>query len=599
MPQHAASRQPIRASAVALAARLRHALPALFAGLLAALSPLCTTPARAQVAAVEDAGARIDRIEVILTNPSADAAVNARVIDLIRRSLGLFPSDRFSRSVAELGLARARQTGGIASTELSVGPGTAGALVVTVEATLRVGEAPDGPRGALVTGKAEDLPLLYDGEGTFVTTRLELLTMLYSNRDAWYGRPDLFLNGNPLVSGDAAGDGTTGWAEGFVHAGIYGITPLADNVYVYGGLSGIVSGSAGQELFTDDTRLHFGVEDAYIGIVGGNTSASGNRLVWNLSAGRKRFAIGDGFLIANTGANGSTRGALQSNPRWAADMLVLGQVKVNATLFEAFYLDPDELPLVDSRTRLAGLNFETPVAEGVDIGATYLRALSSDFGYFALSPPPGVTLGRDGLEVFNLRAAWRPAASDLYLKGEAALQTNSRFDMRATGIAAEAGYTFTDAPWRPEVSYRFARFTGDDPATARFERWDPLFSGGNGEQWVQGINHFKLFQDSNLIAHRLQFRLRPSPKVELVPQVWLFQSDSTTNLGGNPALSFLDGTDLAYEANLTAKWFVSRNTFIQGHIAATFPSGNVERSSGAPEGLDPWISAMVFVRVAF
>ena len=179
------------------------------------------------------------------------------------------------------------------------------------------------------------------------------------------------------------------------------------------------------------------------------------------------------------------------------------------------------------------------------------------------------------------------------------MQRNSRFDMRATGTAAEIGYNFAEAAWRPEVSYRFARFSGDDPATARFERWDPLFSGGNGEQWVQGINHFKLFQDSNLIAHRLQFRLRPSPKFELVPQIWLFQADSTTNLGGNPALSFLDGTDLAHEVNLTVKWFLSRNTFVQGHIAATFPGSDVRNAPGVSGDLDPWISAMVFVRVAF
>jgi hypothetical protein len=483
--------------------------------------PLVARPAQAQVA-TEDAGARIERVDVILLNPSQDDAVNARAVDVIRRNLGLFPTNRFSRSVAELGLSRARRMGGIAKTDLAVTPGTAGALIVTVEATLRDTAAPDGPRGALVTGKAEDMPLLYDGNGTFVTTKLELLTMAYANRDAWYGRPDLFLTGNPLVSGDTAGDGTSGWVEGFVHAGIYGITPVGPSTYLYGGLSGIVSGSTGQELFTDDTRLHFGIEDAYIGLVGGDTSATGNRLVWNLSVGRKRFAIGDGFLIANTAANGSTRGALQSNPRWAANMLVLGQVKYNSSLFEAFYLDPDELPAVDSKTKLAGLNVETALSSDLTIGATYLRVLDSEAGYFALSPPPGVTLGREGLEVFDLRAQWASADSAVFAKAEAALQTNTRFDMRATGIAAEAGYTFADTPWRPEVSYRFARFSGDDPATARFERWDPLFSGGNGEQWVQGINHFKLFQDSNLIAHRLQLRLRPSPKVELVPQLWLF-----------------------------------------------------------------------------
>lgn len=584
-----------------LAAVLHATTRVLACAALAAPVAVMASRAAAQVVAVEDYGARVERVEVILRNPSADPAVNARVTDAIRRNIGLFPTDRFSRTTAEVGLARARRGSPIETTSLTVLPGRDGAVVVTVEATLRGDAAGDAARGALISGNARDLPLLYDRNGAYVTTKLEFLTMAYANSNAWYGRPDLFLTGNPLVEGNAAGAATSGWAESFVQAGLYGIAPLSDNVFVYAGLSGIASASVGQELFTDDTRHHFGVEDAYVGLVGGNTSAEGNRLVWNITAGRKRYAIGDGFLIANTASNGSTRAALQSNPRCAADMLVLGQVRYNATLVEGFYLDPDELPAVDSRTKLAGLNLETRPAPDWELGATYLRVLESDFGYFATGPssPPGVTLGRDGLEVFDLRATWRPDGSGLFVKGEAALQRNSRFDMRATGLTAEIGYSLADAAWRPEISYRLARFSGDDPATARFERWDPLLSGGNGEQWVQGINHFKLFQDSNVIAHRLQLRLRPSPKVELVPQLWLFKADSTTNLGGNPALSFLNGTDLAYEVNLTAKWFVSRTTFVQGHIAATFPGSDVRNAPGVSGDLDPWVSAMVFVRVAF
>lgn len=98
--------------------------------------------------------------------------------------------------------------------------------------------------------------------------------------------------------------------------------------------------------------------------------------------------------------------------------------------------------------------------------------------------------------------------------------------------------------------------------------------------------------------HRLQFRFRPSDTIELVPQFWLFKADSATKIGGNPALTYMNGTDLAAEVNLTAKWFVSRNVLVQGHIAATFPgSGTEDTLAGAD--LDPWVSAMVFVRIAF
>lgn len=566
-------------------------------GLLAASA----NNARAQVSSVDEEDSRIERIDIEIINPSQDPAVNARVTDLVRRNLRLFPSDRFSRSAAEIGLAQARRSGPIDETSLSIAPGAGGALIVNIEVKLRSDRIEASERGALITGNAAELPVLYDRGGTLLTAKLEALPMFYLNSNAWYGQQDQFLAGNPLVSGKAAGRGTTGWAEGFLQAGIYGMAPVSGTTFVYGGLSGILSASAGRELFTDETRKHFGTEDAYVGLVGGQTSEQGQRLLWNVSAGRKRFGIGDGFLIANTASNGSTRGALQSNPRWAADRLVLGQVRYNTSLVEAFYLDPDELPVVDSKTEIAGLNFETSVSPGLDVGATYLKVLDSTFGYFATTAPSpaGVVMGRDGLEVMDARARWLPGNSGAFASVEAALQRNDRFSMRATGAAAELGYRFSQAVWRPEVSYRVARFSGDDSSTARFERWDPLLSGGNGEQWVQGINHFKIFQNSNLIAHRLQFRLRPSPIVELVPQLWLFRADSTTNLGGNPALSFLGGKRLGHETNITGKWFVSRRVFVQGHLAATFPGSGVRNAPGVSGDLNPWLSAMVFVRMAY
>jgi hypothetical protein len=556
---------------------------------------------QAQVISIEDSATRIEAVEVKILNPSPDTAVNARIADLIRKELRAFPGRNFSRAAAEVALARVRRTSPVSETSIIVAPGATGGVVVTVEVTLTDARSTTAARGYFHSGDLGELPLLYDSAGTYIVAKLELLTMAYANDNAWYGRPDLFLTGNPLVSGDPAGAGTAGWMEGFLHSGLYGITPLGGSTQFYGGISGILSASFGTELFTDDTRLHFGIEDAYAGIVGGDTSPEGNRLVWNFLAGRKRFAIGDGLLIANTASNGHDRAALQSNPRWAADMLLLGQIRYNDTLAELFYLDPDELPVVDSRTTIAGLNFETQFDGGWQLGASYLQVLESDFGYFATRPANPVTAdpGRDGLEVFNLRARWEPGQSGLFTAGEAALQKNDRFGMRATAFTGEVGYNFAETRWQPTVSYRFARFSGDDPDTGRIERWDPLLSGGNGEQWVQGINHFKLFQNSNIMAHRLQLRLRPSPKIELVPQLWWFAADSTTNLGGNPALSFLGTANLATEVNLTAKWFVSKNTMLQGNIAVTLPASDLYESPAVTGSLSSWISAMLFLRVAF
>jgi hypothetical protein len=360
-------------------------------------------------------------------------------------------------------------------------------------------------------------------------------------------------------------------------------------------VSGIYSASAGRELFTDQTRDFLGVEDAYIGFVGGVTTEQGDRFVWNVSAGRQRFSISDGFLIANTASNGGHRAALQSNPRWSADQLLLMQLRYNNLKAEIFYLDPDELREVDSRTKLAGLNLEGRVMPGLQIGGMFLKAVKSEFQYYTTSD----VFSREGLRVYNARFRWQPFAASAgpFLAGEAALQRHDHIDMRAHAWTSEIGYSFAnDLPWQPTVSYRYASFSGDDPATKRFERWDPLLSGENGERWVQGINHFKMFQDSNLVTHRFQMRLRPVPKIELVPQFWVFRADQLQNLGGNPAFSSLENRNLGTEANLTAKWFISPKLMLQGHVAVTFPGSAIKKALGAPA--DPWVSTMVFLRAA-
>lgn len=563
--------------------------------LWALLLAFSTTAALAQaISGLEDSG-RLESVDVRIENPSKDAALNDRILSRIRVGLGVFPGDFFVRTAAEFNLVGARRGVPIQKTDLVVRPGDAGGIALTVLVTLAPIEAEETGRGALLTGSASDLPVLYDFEGTFLRLRLEGIAMYYGNNDAWYGQPGPLLAGNPLVSGQPAGPGYSNWTEGFVHAGLYGITPLSETVSVYGGLSGIFSGSVGQELFTDDTRGYFGVEDAFAGIVGGTTTETGNRFVFNLSAGRQRFGVGDGFLIANTASNGGERGALQSNPRWAADMLLLAQARYNATKIEAFYLDPDELPEVDSETALVGINLETRVPGGFDLGAMWLHVPESNFKYYTTTD----VYSREGLQVYNARLRWQPnpGMSGPFLAAEAAIQRHDEIDMNALGWSAEAGYAFGAAlPWSPTLSYRYASFSGDDPNTTTFERWDPLLSGDNGERWVQGINHFKIFQDSNLVTHRLQLRLRPDPKVEIVSQLWMFSADQTTNLGGNPAFSFLDGTYLGSEANVTVKWFASPKLILQGHVAATFPSAEAEKTVGAD--LDPWLSTMVFLRAS-
>ncbi|MFN5046687.1 alginate export family protein [Roseateles sp.] len=561
---------------------------------LPSLALLCSlvlpVPALSQIKTEPFADQRIESVHVAIVNPGTDAALHSRIEDLVRRTVAAYPSSSYSEERLTAALARLSRVPEIKSVQHQLRPGATGGVVLELEVSLAQGGSDAGAPAPV------RFPNLYQSNGTLLRAKVETLAMYYGNHNAWFGRSDLMLNGNPFAVGQAAGKGYSQWLEGFVHGGLYGITPLTDTLYLYGGLSAIASGSVGQELFTDKTRSHVAFEDAFVGLVGGSTSAQGDRLVYNLSAGRQRFSIGEGMILVNTAMNGLNRAALQSNPRWAADQVALARLAYNDWKLEAFHVDPDELPEVDSKTRIQGINLETTALQDFSLGLTALRVPKSQAAYYTTTSQ----LQREGLRALDLRLRWQPQSADgsgPFVAAEAARQSHSRFDMRAQGYYGELGYVFAKAAWSPVFSYRYARFTGDKPETSRFERWDPLLSGGNGETWVQGINHFKIFQDSNLIAHRFQARLRPRQNIELVPQYWVFRADSLTNLGGNPALSLLPSRQLGSELNLTFKYFMSRNIMFQGHVAATYAGSAVEQALG--QHSSPWISTMIFVRVGY
>ena len=282
------------------------------------------------------AGRAIDTVRVRIDNPSADAAFNTRIEDSVRRALGLFPGAAYSEDRIGFALGSARRNPAVDNIAYEGLPSATGGVDLTVTIQLRDGAHPPTGRGMAATGTASDFPLILDRNGTYLRFKLDAFALYYANNNAWYARPDLMLAGNPLVQGTPSGGGYDDWVEGYLHYGVYGITPIGEALSVYGGLSAITSGSYGQELFTDKTRSYTYLEDAYIGLVGGNVDADGNRLTYNFTAGRQRFTLANGFLIANTAANGDERAALQANARWASDLLVLGQIAYNDTKFEAF-----------------------------------------------------------------------------------------------------------------------------------------------------------------------------------------------------------------------------------------------------------------------
>jgi hypothetical protein len=537
-------------------------------------------------------GGNIHGVYFIFTNPLADSIAQKNLHTEVQRKFPVYPRSALRTILLDAYTVKVRQMAEIEDASYELRPAQSGDIDVILTIQLAERAKAKSEKGGILAG-GKDFPILYTDNKSLFTSKLNVSGMLYSNNDAWYGRDDEMLKGNPLAD-NPAGKGFTGWAEGWVSGGLYGITTLSarQSMYLYGGASYILSGSAGREIFTDQSRAYGGFEDAYLGFLGTKTYKNGDRLTYNISAGRQQFSIGKGFIIRNTASNGDERAALQLNPRWSADFLGLFSLKYNNLLLQVFQLDPDELPVVDSKTIIRGINAEWGDKTADLLGVSVLYVPKSGSSYYT---PGGEVLSREGLWLYNLRF-YRdnpPGIPGLLLRSEIAYERNSNFDMGAFSGYAEFGWDFARSKGSPVLTYRFAYFSGDDPSTSKYERWDPLLTGGNGEEWVLGANHFKIVQNSNLIVNKLQASYRVTKKFQLVPQLLYMVAAQNNNIGGNPALSYMPKKEFGYEANVSWKFFLSRRWYFHGHFAYTVPGAGVKE---ALTDTRPWFSAMAFFR---
>jgi hypothetical protein len=315
------------------------------------------------------------------------------------------------------------------------------------------------------------------------------------------------------------------WGEGYVKPSISGDYAFGDAVRAYGELSLVGSGTAGIDVFASGNTGRVLPETAFGGI---RVGRPGGTVSVDLSGGRQPYAIGTGMVIQAGASNGFERGALIFSPRTAWASTAIGRISAGPATLEGFYLAPDDLASNPTHTRIAGANLKLDLGAGQMAGVAYARVLASDVpsvqaGAGPLSPPLIVPQGRQGLEVVNAYARWNPLArwtSGFWVAGELALERNDDIDLRAWGGRAEIGQTFTDLPWQPTLSYAFSTFSGDNPATARNERFDPLYFDGAPGAWASGGNASLVLINSNVNLHRISLVLNPTKQDIVSLRYW-------------------------------------------------------------------------------
>jgi hypothetical protein len=527
---------------------------------------------------------RIESVTVLVEQRPAQSQAERRLEADVRRGLGLFPGRSYHPDEIDIALARVRATGLVVARE-DLGVDRAGRidLVVSVQ-----------PRAAPAASRTDGLRLVDDGR-RLLKLRLGFKGALAFSGNQWFDNGDTLTQFNPRGRFDG-GRGPNGILDLVPSVGLAGALPLsdaADAAYLYASSLYLGTLSAGQDNNRSDLRTTGQWEEAYLGIVDGGATASG--LVWraNLSFGRQSYCIGGGMLVCQIASSGGDRGADFAWPRWTGNDFLKGQLRLNQTLFEAFSFEPNDAP--STGTRLVGANVDHDNGRGLNLGFTWLTAQEGQLRYVF---PDGRSQVRKGLRAWHARGGWRPGSGTAspVVKLEYARQTHADFEMLATGLSAEVGWQFAGASGRPTLTYRYSATTGDDPATARYERWDLLYSGGDVDTWVQGQLMKNIHYNSNVRVHRVLVRATPDPRWRLTGAVSAFRADTLNNLGG--VVSALANPDLGTELLLVAEHFASKGVYWRFTSAALWPGTGVTRTLQAATA-KPWLVGIVQVNMSW
>jgi hypothetical protein len=517
--------------------------------------------------------AAVARLEGSTGDPARDERLRQRVAEIGGTLRGVtlqrFTLEGVIQAVARLpDVAQARY-----SLYASVPAGQVVIVFEVVPSALPV-TAPPGPEGLLATGRADALPVLYRDDHSLLKLILNGGAGGYATSNPFFGRSELFTRGN-LAARDPAGPGTTGWAEAYVEPGIGGIGRVGGlPLYAYGAATYLASASWGQDIYDSGTRHHGAFEQAYGGILV-DLPGKGNSL--NVSAGRQIYQLRQGFLVSKIpgSTNLGSLGALWLGPRLAFDHTIIAKLKLGALSAEAIRLEPSEFPGQETGTRIEGATVGYADGRHVDAAVSYLRVPASSRGYLA---PDGSSLGtRKGLETIS-PSLWLTEPFGLegvWFKGEYARQTHEEIDMSARAYALWLGYRAEKEPWKPGISYKYTSFGGDDPATGRFERYDPLLAGGQNN-YVPGMLLSSVLVNANLQSHRLTLTASPTPQLSLTAEYTVHRAEQLNNRGAIGPLQVLGSKALAREIDLFASLTLGKNYYIQGLLAAAMPDDAIK-----------------------
>ena len=457
-----------------------------------------------------------------------------------------------------------------------------------------------------VTADERDPFLLHDDNGLTVRAHLQAGLNLVGEQDLFWSLSDIFAP-TARYNPDKI------WLEGYLKPGLSVRQLLNDHTSLYGKVSGVWSGTIAKDAYDRGDTGRVTLEEAFAGI----TIGAGTPVSLDLSAGARELKLGTGMLFANGGSSGFERGALKFGPRKAWELTGIATLMLGGLSVKGFYLDPNEVPSNDAKTKLAGVDLRYDDPARSFLGLTFATVPESNSAYPQAAPggigPPVVTTGaREGLHLVNaygrtgqLQGGW----ANWFFSADFAYQWNDRINMEAIGGRAQVAYTFGQAMWTPRLMYTFQSFSGDDPATGGQERFDPLFFEGSPSSWATGSKSAMTFINSNVVAHQVELSVKPTRQDtftlryahiranELLSPVQFGQATRFQIAGSSNIVTGVTSPHLADDVFLEWSRIINRNTYFTGGVSASFPGKGLELAAG--RSLPVWLGAFANVVINY
>jgi hypothetical protein len=278
---------------------------------------------------------------------------------------------------------------------------------------------------------------------------------------------------------------------------------------------------------------------------------------------------------------------------------------------DGFYLNPNELRSGDTNTRLAGSKLEWNPDANQNLGVAYINAFESIYPYVA-APIQLIPDGRQGLNTVHSYGRWTPLPDTQpgwHVGGDYAHQWNDRIQMSANAYSAETGYAFSDLRLTPRLVYAFRSFSGDDPGTGRFEKFDPLFYEGAPPLWATGSNGSFSFLNSNVEAHRISLNLTLTPQSFMAFYYWHIRADEINSpiqfgqagrvaaSGGEPRLvAGVPDPHLSDDFYVEYTRVITQNVFLTTGVAVSVPGDGLR---DLVDDATTWVGGLVNLTVKF